>query len=250
MALISFYQTDSTEIFKVFWLIWSILGVDGFRNVYMGLFHNILLNVGITILYPVHLTLGLFMLPMQDEIFKNLSMTITCIVCSFKYVCLRWNLDQVREVEELLHQLDRRVQSKNEFNYFTQGPRWYAKFIAKLYFFMYMGANVAGISAVLFASERRLMYPAWFPFDWVSSAPLYWIALTYQFVGVTMQIVQNLVNDATAPVLMCILAGQVRLLAMRVATIGHYSQYTLDENVEELRMCIEDHLKLTRCVLS
>lgn len=248
MSSTNLYPIDSVGIFKIFWQMWRIMGVNGFQNQNMGFVYNILLNVIITFWYPVHLSLGLFMLSRPDEIFKNLSMTITCIVCSFKYSCLRWNLGQIREVEALLQQLDRRVKSRQEFSYFNEGTRRNANLVAKGYCAVYTGVNVAGISSILFASEKRLMYPAWFPFDWQSSSLTYWLALVYQIVGVSMQILQNLLNDATAPVVLCLFGGHVRLLSMRVSTIGYDAQKTSEDNVNDLKMCVEDHVNLIRYI--
>ncbi|XP_061397708.1 odorant receptor 33b-like [Musca vetustissima] len=208
--------------------------------------HNSVLHVAISFWYPMHLTLGLLSLPNQGEIFKNLSITITCIVCTMKHILLRMKLKQMRDIENLLVELDDSVGSREEYEYFTNGPKKYAQWIAKAYLYFYMGANVAAISMVLLDSERRLMYPAWFPFDWNSSSLVYWSVLMYQFMGVTTQIVQNLVNDASAGVLLCLMSGHVHLLSMRVSRIGHDSKKMEKDNLVDLEKCVEDHLKLIR----
>uniref|UniRef100_A0A1B0AYX7 Odorant receptor n=1 Tax=Glossina palpalis gambiensis TaxID=67801 RepID=A0A1B0AYX7_9MUSC len=94
--------------------------------------------------------------------------------------------------------------------------------------------------------DRRLMFPAWFPFDWKSSSTSYWSALLYQFIGVNMLIVQNLVNDTVGPMSLCLLSGHVRLLAMRVARIGYNNRKSPKHHEDELKLCIEDHQKLLK----
>ncbi|XP_013098553.2 odorant receptor 33b-like [Stomoxys calcitrans] len=206
--------------------------------------YDALLNIAVTFWYPVHLTLGLLMLPTHGDIFKNLSMTITCIVCTLKHISLRLKLKKLHEIETLLDHLDKRVESQEEWDYFTEGPQKTVKNVTKMYFGIYMGANVAGILTVILDSERRLMYPAWFPFDWKSSFSIYCLTLLYQIFGVTMQIIQNMVNDAFTPVVLCLLGGHVRLLAMRVRKIGYDPGRDNNHNLDDLKRCIEDHIKL------
>uniref|UniRef100_A0A1I8N999 Odorant receptor n=1 Tax=Musca domestica TaxID=7370 RepID=A0A1I8N999_MUSDO len=234
MAFENFYQTNSVENFKMFWFLWRLLGFRGFQNKYANIVHNLVLHVAISFWYPMHLTLGLLSLPNQGEIFKNLSITITCIVCSMKQLFLRWKIRQMHDIEMLFLELDASVESRQEYHFFTNGPRKHAQWITKLYCTCYMGANVAAITMVMLDSQRRLMYPAWFPFDWSSSSQVYWAVLMYQFMGVTTQIVQNLVNDAPAGVLLCLISGHVRLLGMRVSRIGHDSKKTENENLADL----------------
>uniref|UniRef100_A0A1B0GFE0 Uncharacterized protein n=1 Tax=Glossina morsitans morsitans TaxID=37546 RepID=A0A1B0GFE0_GLOMM len=94
--------------------------------------------------------------------------------------------------------------------------------------------------------DQRLMAPAWFPFDWKSSSTLYWSALLYQFIGLNMLIMQNLVNDTVGPMSLCLLSGHVHLLAMRVARIGYNKRKSQKYHEDELKLCIEDHQKLLK----
>ncbi|XP_075151219.1 odorant receptor 33b-like [Haematobia irritans] len=238
------YRTDSTVLFKPFWLVWRALGVNMFQNAYNSFFYDVLLNFGVTIWYPVHLTVGLLTLPDAGDVFKNLSMTITCIVCTFKYFCMRIKMKELHKIEDLLGQMDERVESQDEYTFFTKGPQKMAQSITKLYFSIYMGANVVGILTVLLYPERRLMYPAWFPFDWSSSCFVYSLTLLYQIFGITIQIMQNVVNDSVTPVVLCLMAGHVRLLSMRVRKIGYDPLKSVPEHLVDLRNAVEDHIRL------
>ncbi|XP_065358776.1 odorant receptor 33a-like [Calliphora vicina] len=238
------YRPDSVGVFKPFWLCWRLLGVLAWQKRDFTIIYDIFMNVFINLWYPVHLTVGLILLPMHDDIYKNMSMTITCIVCTMKHYCIRWNLKKIFEIMNLFGKLDERIHSLEERKYFTKHSMRIAKLLAKMYFSVYMGANVAALMAVLWDGERRLMYPAWFPFDWSSSSGLYYLAILYQFAGVTILIVLNFTNDAIAPVTLCLFSGQVHLLAMRVAKLGYDKRKSLKQHENELKLCIEDHIKL------
>ncbi|XP_023307584.2 odorant receptor 33a-like [Lucilia cuprina] len=244
MAQSNTYLPDSVGVFKPFWLCWRLLGVLSWQRKDITMIYDIFMNLFINIWYPVHLTVGLILLPMHDEIYKNMSITITCIVCTLKHYCIRWKLREILKIMDLFGKLDKRIHSLEERKYFTKYNITIAKLLAKLYFSVYMGANVAALVALLWDSERRLMYPAWFPFDWSSSSGLYYSAILYQFVGVTILIVLNFTNDAFGPVTLCLFSGQVHLLSMRVAKLGYDKKKSAKQNENELNLCIEDHIKL------
>ncbi|KAM7352150.1 odorant receptor 33b-like [Cochliomyia hominivorax] len=242
MTQTNLYKADSVSIFEPFWLCWRLLGILSWRRKNITIIYDIFMNIFVYLWYPVHLTVGLVLLPMQDEIYQNMSMTITCIVCTMKHYCIRWKLNQISEMMKLFKKLDKRVQNFEESKYFTSFTMSRSKFLAKMYFSVYMGANMAALAGVILDKEKRLMYPAWFPFDWSSTFSLYFAALSYQFVGVTVLIILNFTNDAIAPVTLCLFSGQVHLLSMRVAKLGYDDRKTDKQHEQELKLCIEDHI--------
>lgn len=248
---------DSVDIYKPFWLCWRIVGIGTpGLNRYLLAVYDLLLNGCITVFYPLHLTIGLFMVPTQAEVFQNLAINVTCIACSLKHYLFRYKLAQIKAVEAIFAQLDGRAVDPDERAYFNRGPKVGAQRVVILFFGAYIGANVTAAASVLLGSERRLMYPAWLPFDWQASAGRYWLAFIYQLVGVSVQIVQNLANDTYPAMTLCILGGHVRLLSMRVAKIGHHGRGQLRpgaqcsrssaESQAELARCIEDHKQLVK----
>lgn len=112
---------------------------------------------------------------------------------------------------------------------------------------LYSIAGLASEVAVLtngFLGNWNLMYPAYFPFDPFASQWLYAVAHVYQFFGVSFQILQNMVNDSFAGMHLALLSGQVHVLSMRVAKLGHDANKSKEENYEELLKCIQDHKDL------
>lgn len=240
------YQPDSVGVYKPFWVCWRLMGVLSWRKKDLSIIFDIIMNLLFYISYPVHLTAGLLLLPMQDDIFRNISMTLTCIVCTLKHYCIRWKLRQISEMMELFGKLDERVECFEERKYFATYTMKIAKLLVKIYFAAYMGANMAATMSILWDSERRLMYPAWFPFDWSSSTGFYYLALIYQSLGITILIVLNFTNDAIASATLCLFSGHVHLLAMRVARLGYDASKSPNQHEYELKLCVEDHIQLLK----
>uniref|UniRef100_A0A1B0A4F7 Odorant receptor n=1 Tax=Glossina pallidipes TaxID=7398 RepID=A0A1B0A4F7_GLOPL len=237
-------KLDSTAAYRRFWSCFRILGVAEFRYKALAQFYVICLTLFVTVYCPIHLLIGLLMLTDAADFFKNFSMTLTSLVCSLKYFFLRLNLNKIHQVIKIYSELDKRASTADECDYFIRHHQRKADAAIKIFFFIYLGTNsFAFVGAVV---EQRLMFPAWFPFDWESSSTLYWSALLYQFMGVNMLIVQNLVNDTVGPMSLCLLSGHVHLLAMRVARIGYNKRKSQKYHEDELKLCIEDHQKLLK----
>ncbi|XP_004530391.1 odorant receptor 33b-like [Ceratitis capitata] len=237
---------DSVACFDIFWMCWKLNGIAVNSNKWYITLYDIAVNIFITIFYPIHLTVGLFMVPTLADVFKNLAINITDVACSTKHYLFRYKLPKIRELQRLLKQLDERVLAPNEREYFDKKIRLGVRNIMLLFCASYAADALASAIDVLSKNERELMYPAWFPFDWSANRFTYYGAVFYQIFGVSLQIVQNLAHDTFAPVGLCVISGQVRLLAMRVSKVGYDESKSLAQNEQELNECIEDHKKLLR----
>ncbi|XP_037941301.1 odorant receptor 33b-like [Teleopsis dalmanni] len=235
---------DSVVLYERFWMCWKIVGIGTDYNEFLCGLYDICVNIFITIYYPLHLTIGLFMEPTVADVFKVLAINVTCIVCTIKHYMFRYKLKKIRAIQATLSQLDKRAMDMDEREYFSRVPKAGAQFVVNAFFGAYIMSNLAAASAALLSSERRLMYPAWFPFDWRATTLNYWVALLYQFFGITIQIIQNLANDIYAPMSLCIIAGHVRMLGMRLSKLGYDTRKSTIQINSELINCVEDHKKL------
>ncbi|XP_067625329.1 odorant receptor 33a-like [Eurosta solidaginis] len=237
---------NTVEFFDIFWLCWKAVGVRfGAKKWYITL-QDIMVNIFVTIFLPLHLTMGLFLVPKLADAFKNLAATITSVACSIKHYFFRYKLPKIRELQLLLKQLDERIVAQDERDYYNGTLRTNMRNIMIAFCCTYAGDAIVAAIDVLYKNERELMYPAWFPFDWSANIFTYYVAVSYQIISATIQIMQNLPNDTFAPIALCAISGHAHLLAMRVAKVGYDESKTLVENERELNECIEDHKKLLR----
>ncbi|XP_017011947.2 odorant receptor 33b [Drosophila takahashii] len=236
----------SEHIYRAYWLYWRLLGLES--PYLLNRLLDILITVFVTFWYPIHLILGLFMERTLGDVCKGLPITAACFFASFKFVCFRLKLEEIKTIEVLFKELDQRAVSHEEFQFFNQNTRREANLIWKSFIVAYGLSNVSAIASVLFGGGHKLLYPAWFPYDVQASELRFWLSVSYQIVGVSLAIVQNLANDSYPPMTFCVVAGHVRLMAMRLSRIGQDRKETKSEIGKKLLESIEDHRKIMKIV--
>ncbi|EDW45856.1 odorant receptor 33b [Drosophila sechellia] len=236
----------SEDIYRTYWLYWHLLGLES--NFFLNRLLDLVITVFVTIWYPIHLILGLFMDRSLGDVCKGLPITAACFFASFKFICFRIKLSEIKEIEISFKELDQRALSQEECEFFNQNTRREANFIWKSFIVAYGLSNISAIASVLFAGGHKLLYPAWFPYDVQATELIFWLSVTYQIAGVSLAILQNLANDSYPPMTFCVVAGHVRLLAMRLSRIGQGPEETKYSTGKQLIESIEDHRKLMKIV--
>lgn len=93
----------------------------------------------------------------------------------------------------------------------------------------------------MFAKERRLMVPAWLPFDWTASAFNYVAAFLFQFLGLFVIAIENVCNDSYAPFLISMANGHLDTLYERILRIGRDTRKSQKEHYSDLVGVIKEH---------
>ncbi|XP_028895352.2 odorant receptor 59a-like [Zeugodacus cucurbitae] len=217
---------------------------------YLYYIYSLLLNVIITIGYPTHLMIGLIQSESKSDMFKNMSISFTCLACSIKTFAFWWRLAEVQKIYAIITKLDKHIAHSDDYRLYKTIVLRRAQRVLYFILFIALGAAFSSEVATIIGGllvEWRLMYPAYFPFDVERSVWGYAVAHSYQCIGVTVQIFQNLINDTFPPLALAMLAGQVRLLNLRVARVGHVAS---DASVRrqpsnsEFLLCVEDYKDL------
>lgn len=241
-------------LFRFHYKSWRILGflpTEKYHNFYN--IYSIFLNITVTIGYPLHLMVGLFMSKSMFDIIKNLAINLTCLVCSIKTLVIWFKYKDIQEIFEILKRQDERIGlNKEELYYYKFKIFKQAKRILMMYIILYMSSWVLCESSVLLnglMGTWRLMFPAYFPFDPFASTNWYIVAHVYQYYGVTFQILQDIVNDSFVGMHLALLSGQIHTLSMRVARLGEDGNKSQKQHNLELLKCIQDHKDLLLYVL-
>ena len=242
-------KPNSCAFFKPHWLCWKILGINqDIRNdhtcstKYGYLLYSILLNLTVTVFYPLHLGLHLFRSDSMADNIKNFAVCVTCVACSLKFIIYSTKMSKIEEFEQILQRLDARITTEIEMNYFKQ-LKDSLRNIGLLFVSVYLSVGIAAELSFIFREERDLLYPAWFPFDWLSSTAWFYVANVYQIVGIFFLLLENFVDDCFPPMALCMLSGHIKILSIRVSNIG-YDDRTLEENERQLNRCVDDQLTL------
>lgn len=242
IKLVDSSKADSGVFFQHLWQMWKILGImmdvdDSNRLLFT--FYAAFINIMVSICYPLHLCLLLFQSETMSDNIKNLAVSVTCVACSTKFIIYSTKLPLIRTFKILLSQLDARVNEGPELDYFRQLKRLLRN-IALIFLGVYSIIGITAELSFIFSDERRLLYPAWFPFNWRENTLSLYLANIYQIVGIFFLLMQNYVDDCFPAMALCVLSGHIKILSLRVANIGHNSRSTQKENEEEMVRCVED----------
>ncbi|KAH8402172.1 hypothetical protein KR009_010350, partial [Drosophila setifemur] len=234
---------NSLVFFRSHWTVWMVLGVAhhrirSWRNLYMA--YSILLNILVTLCYPFHLGMSLFRNRTLTEDILNLTTFATCTACSVKCLLYGYNIQKVLQMERLLNLLDERVDSVEQRAIYGQ-VKVQLRNVLYIFIGIYLPCALFAELSFIFKEERGLMYPAWFPFDWLNSTRNYYIANVYQIVGISYQLLQNYVSDCFPAVALCLVSAHAKMLYKRFEDVGR--DPTKDPE-KELEACITDHKHL------
>ncbi|EDV99372.1 odorant receptor 33c [Drosophila grimshawi] len=240
---------DSTRAYRPLWICFRVLVPTFFgarsRTVFVLM---VIVHFLITVMFPLHLLLGLMLQGTPAERLKNLTLSILSTACSLKHIMHVWHLPQMMEIEKLLHELDKSVQSDEEHHYCQETLQCHVNRITRCIYTSFAVVYIAYIPTILLAilaEPRELLYVAWLPFDWRQSGLHYSLAFSYQILSIMIECMQALANDIYSPLTLCYVSGHIHLLGIRVSRLGVY-QKSERQTRQQLRACFEDYSLLMR----
>lgn len=211
----------------------NYIGSNNVRQTKIYYFYTGFIYSIVYIYFPLSLILGIFSLvgSVQDFM-ENLALIMTVIVCSIKIAMYHWKLGCIRRIGKLFDQLDQSLSEQEYLQLVKRGKKAYQPVL-----YLYASVFLSSILAILFFQERRLVYPAWFPFDWMNNDFTYVALILYQIYGIGVLIIANFVSDSLPTVFVSMLTAQLELLCQRVASVG----WNIKNSDHSLSECIRDH---------
>ncbi|XP_037815423.1 odorant receptor 59a-like [Lucilia sericata] len=237
------------SLFRIHFICWRILGflpTEKYRQLYIA--YALVVNIMVTIVYPIHLVIGLIMSNTLYDFIKNLAIAVTAILCSIKTIIMWLKFQNIKDILDIITKQNKRILlDKKETRYFKYEFLGNLDRVFKMFIIMYINAGVFAELSVLgngILGTWRLLYPAYFVFDPFSNSALYFVAHVYQFIGASYLIIQLIVIDTFGTMLMALLSGQLHTLNMRLTKLGRDPNKTKRENNLDLLDCIQDHKDL------
>lgn len=174
-----------------------------------------------------------------DEFLTSLQVSINGYGSSIKTTILFLNLWRLREAENILDQLDKRVQSDDErrkvretvalTNYVVLGYMMVYNFYTTSTFLTYL---VSG----------RPPYSMYNPLlDWHKNLGSMLAEAVFEYVIMSIAVIQDLLADTYLVVFILLIRGHFDLLKTRVLKLRSNPDWTEEENYRELVNCIKDH---------
>lgn len=179
------------------------------------------------------LTVGFFIFLAEVSLFVR----IVNLLINFDDVTMCLNM--VKEIQIVDH---------NEYEIVQQNLSLFSKVMT---FYISCGASACACSwgAALFSSEPMLPYPAWYPIDWKVNNRSYWIAFSYQVVGVSFQAFGIILLQLFSIYLMAVIGAHFDVLKYRLENLG--SGNVIDgtnhhETESKFVRCIKSHQEIIR----
>ncbi|KAH8343424.1 hypothetical protein KR059_010561 [Drosophila kikkawai] len=245
-------ELDTHSAMHYHWRVWELTGLmrpKGVSDV-AYLVYAILINVLVTILFPLSLMARLFFTHNMQEMCENLTIAITDIVANLKFVNVYLVREQLHEIRLLLRQLDVRARQvghpeelgalRSEVEIAKSGFRYFAR--------IFVFGTTLSCLRVAILPERQLLYPAWFGVDWRHSTKAYVAIYIYQLFGLIVQAVQNCASDSYPPAYLCLLTGHMRALELRVLRIGYKSTDGMESSGDFVAWQRQMHAELIDCI--
>ncbi|XP_075167929.1 odorant receptor 59a-like [Haematobia irritans] len=239
-------QLDSVYGLKYLWWNFSIIGIHPPAVAkahpvwhFLYLVYAVVINFVAGFCLPATMLANLMLVKSVQEVIGNLSLSITIAVSMTKELAILYNRRLLLKANDYLEQLDKRCNphASDRANIFTAVRlcHWFYAVYISFYGFCALGFAYIGWA------NHQLVYNAWFPTIFVSEQKNYLAAYIFQNLSQTFTVFQNGNNDMYPLCYITLMIYHLRSLADRVQRIGKDTKLSEDENVMELRRCIQDH---------
>lgn len=237
-------QIDSAHAFRYLWLNWRLIGMHPTRRHRWPYYiYSACINISLGIFLPATMIAKLFFIENLSQLIGLLYLGVTLTMATTKQWSLWLHRSQLLAVNYYLGKLDARcMRHAVDRQHILTAIR-----ICHLYYAAYMflyELSSSGFAYIGF-KLRQLVYDGWFPQFYADAAQNLTVTLIYQnFAVMTFFVLQNVNNDMYPQCYLAILIGHLRALTARISRIGKDGVLNVDENIEELTNCVEDHKNL------
>lgn len=237
---------NSKDGFKYQWKVYRFFGADPFeKSNFLYWFYFIMINLMISVYYPLSMIINLFFINDFKTILENLSMSFPNVACSFKLFNFIIYRKELRKINPLLESIDKQIISNDDKEILQKQIKLSQK-INLIHCFVYVLTLFVNSLSAYLSNYKKIVYPAWFPIDWTASKSNWYIIFFYQYIGVTIQALENACNDTYPVSYLMILTTHIHLLKKRIERITKDSDKSLDENYAELIQRIDEYNTLMR----
>ncbi|XP_039962547.1 odorant receptor 2a-like isoform X1 [Bactrocera tryoni] len=249
-------KINSWDAFKYHWRVWDLSGFRGPQRQSVWYIPYKLYTIAITLLFPIYyplcFTVESFLADNLNDFCEVIYIAMADMTLNIKFLTLFIVRRQLLELRPILKRLDARAKTEEEMNVLQEGIDS-AKKCFLIILRLFYSAFVTSQLMVIFSDEPRLMYPAWYPFDYQASRTKFWMAYGYQTIGFLVQCTQACSVDTYPQAYMRVLTAHIRALSLRIERIGRQNSSgaaselmcskkdEMKRNYDELVSCIKDH---------
>lgn len=207
-------QIGESTISKVIVFHFKMLGLwspDKFSILYFV--YSVLLHLIFSLIYVSCMLMNIAFITDIKETMHSLNMTLTCVALLFKTMNFMWYSRDMKDNLKIVNDFE--LQNDDEINLVADR----LKSFFKLWLLYYVMINVTGGAAyvgALFTTPRQLPFRAWYPVDWRNDENGYWMAYSYQVLGMIMQANLNICIEIFPGFLMYMARVKMEILSLRL----------------------------------
>lgn len=212
------YRIGESTISKITVFHLKLLGLWPPEN--SSLFYSVyssLLYVIFSIIYVFCMLMNLLFIRDPKEIIHSLYMTLTCVALLFKTLNFLWYRRDMQNNLKTVYNFE--LENDAEVSIVSQRSQLYRNFLA-IYYFMINGTCIAAFIDAIYRDPWQLPFRAWYPIDWRHDRQKYWIAYTYQSLGMVVQANLNISIEIFPGYLMYMTQTKIDILSMRLQRQG------------------------------
>lgn len=235
-------QIGESSISRILVFHLRVLGIwfpETFSTLYFV--YSAVLYTTCSFIYVVCMCLNFFFLTNLSETTHSIYMTFTCVALLFKTTNFLWYNQDMKNNWKIIHDFQLQNDDEVEFVKYRLGIYW------KIWLSIYLMINATIVAAfinALMTTPRQLPFRAYYPMDWQHDDQNYWIAYTYQVVGMVVQANLNIVVEVFPGYLIYMVSVKMDILSKRLRGIGKNLKEdfvtNIDSNREEQRKSITD----------
>ncbi len=175
--------------------------------------YSTLLYLIFSLIYVFCMVINIFFISDVKETMHSLYMTLTCVALLVKSMNFHWYSKDMQNNLKIISNFE--LKNDEEINLVTNRLRSYKN----LWLGYYLMINTTGLAAyisALYTVPRQLPFRAWYPIDWQHDNQQYWIAYTYQVVGMILQANMNICIEIYPGFLMYMAQVKMDILRLRL----------------------------------
>lgn len=213
------FDYDPTEPIHSVILAFKVCGLwptkYRFRNVY--LVYGFIFQFAFTFAFCGFKLLNFVFQTNMDQVTVIIFETLAEISLWVRVINFVTNFESMLECLNVVKSLT--CQDDEELRFYKKQYALFTK-ILRFYLGCASFACIFSLSAPFFTEKTILAYPAWYPLDWQNNRMHFWIAYTYQFVGILFLAHTLVLLESYHIYMLIALAAQLDILAQRLRDTG------------------------------
>ncbi|XP_053952163.1 odorant receptor 7a-like [Anastrepha ludens] len=177
-----------------------------------------------------------------SSLLTSIQVAINVIGCSVKIVVMAFLLPKLRTANAFMDRLDARCRDEDEILELRKIVRQGNRFLVLFAMSYWSYATSTFLGSVFFGRPPYALYNPFF--NWRKSKLEFIVASLIEFALMDVACFQQVVDDSYAVIYVCILRTHMNILLMRIKKLATNAETSVEENLEELKLCIIDHKNL------